>query len=165
MDTELRNRKAAGDDQQDPLASTGISSANKHHHQPSSSSTLSPDSAFTNGFGADPEKNGTGHSRVPSDGLTRFPLGRKLTETQKESLVKESAETAYGKTPNGTSKFFSSTLWFACFIFSLLFLIVYYADLMGCWAAMVCLKRCRFYYWCSHGSHKEKKKKKRKGMV
>ncbi|KAF9299164.1 phosphatidylethanolamine N-methyltransferase [Linnemannia elongata] len=102
MDTELRNRKAAGDDQQDPLASTGISSANKHHHQPSSSSTLSPDSAFTNGFGADPEKNETGHSRVPSDGLTRFPLGRKLTETQKESLVKESAETAYGKTPNGT---------------------------------------------------------------
>ncbi|KAK3809897.1 MAG: phospholipid methyltransferase-domain-containing protein [Linnemannia elongata] len=103
MDAELRNRKAAGDDQQDPLASTGLSSANKHHHhQPSPSATLSLDSASTNGSGADPEKNGTGHSRVPSDGLTRFPLGRKLTETQKENLVKESAETAYGKTPNGT---------------------------------------------------------------
>ncbi|KAF9542338.1 phosphatidylethanolamine N-methyltransferase [Mortierella hygrophila] len=103
MDTELRNRKAAEGDQQDPLAPTGLSSANKHHdHLPSSSATLPLDSAFANGSGADLEKNGTGHNRVPSDGLTRFPLGRKLTETQKENLVKESAETAYGKTPNGT---------------------------------------------------------------
>jgi phosphatidylethanolamine N-methyltransferase len=118
MDTELRNRKAAGDDQQDSSASTGLSSANKHHHhQPSSSTTLSPDPALTSGFGVDHEKNGSGHSRVPSDDLTRFPLGRRLTETQKESLVKESAETAYGKTPNGTSKF--SICWqlfiFFCF--------------------------------------------------
>ncbi|KAF9140205.1 phosphatidylethanolamine N-methyltransferase, partial [Linnemannia schmuckeri] len=103
MDTELRNRKAAGDGQHDPSASTGLSSANKHHHhQPSSSTMLSPNSAFTNGFDADPEKNGSGHSRVLSDDLTRFPLGRELTEAQKENLVKESAEMAYGKTPNGT---------------------------------------------------------------
>lgn len=106
MDTELRNRKAAGDDRQDSSASTGLSSANiHHHHQPSSSTTLSSDSAFTNGSGADYEKNRSGHTRLPSDELTRFPLGRKLTETQKENLVKESVETAYGKTPNGTSKF------------------------------------------------------------
>ncbi|KAF9088033.1 phosphatidylethanolamine N-methyltransferase [Mortierella sp. GBA35] len=100
MDTDLRNRKAAGYDQQDTLASTGLSSANKlHQHQSSSSSTPSPDSAYTNG---DPEKNGSGHNRVLSDDLTKFPLGLKLTESQKENLVKESAETAYGKTPNGT---------------------------------------------------------------
>ncbi|KAG0369449.1 phosphatidylethanolamine N-methyltransferase [Mortierella sp. AD032] len=103
MDTELRNRKAAGDDQQQGSseASTGLSSANKHHHQQASSptATLSPDSAFANG---DLQKNGSGHNRVLSDELTRFPLGRKLTETQKENLVKESAEAAYGKTPNGT---------------------------------------------------------------
>jgi len=103
MDTELRNRKAAGDDQHDPSASTGVSSANKHHHQPSS--TVSSDSALTNDdLGTDQQNTGGGHNRVPSDELTRFPLGRRLTETQKENLVKESAKTAYGKTPNGTSK-------------------------------------------------------------
>ncbi|ORZ04453.1 phospholipid methyltransferase-domain-containing protein [Lobosporangium transversale] len=45
--------------------------------------------------------NGT-RTQVLSDELTEFPKGHKLTATQKENLVKESAETAYGKTPNGT---------------------------------------------------------------
>lgn len=44
------------------------------------------------------------HSRLLSDDLTNFPSGYKLTAGQKENLVKESAETAFGKTPSGTSK-------------------------------------------------------------
>ncbi|KAF9932021.1 phosphatidylethanolamine N-methyltransferase [Linnemannia zychae] len=101
MDSEIRNRKAVGEGRHDPSLSTGHSSTNKLQ-QPTPSTTLLSESTPANDPSAGQEMTGSGHNRLPSDDLTRFPLGRKLTDTQMQSLVKESAETAYGKTPNGT---------------------------------------------------------------
>ncbi|KAG0253722.1 phosphatidylethanolamine N-methyltransferase [Mortierella polycephala] len=107
MDSEFRSRKTAPPP--DPL-SAGVSTANKHH----SSATLTSDSTLkANGEAhADSDGNGNGrtngrrttgsHSRMLSDDLTHFPSGHKLTTKQQEKLAKESEETAYGKTPNGT---------------------------------------------------------------
>ncbi|KAF9926022.1 phosphatidylethanolamine N-methyltransferase [Mortierella alpina] len=121
MDSELRSRKAPSVPGLDPASSSsGVSTANKHHvlsSQPSDSTMLA--NRQTNG---DPHEDlgnhddalrsqklqhGTdtptaSHSRVLSDDLTHFPSGYKLTVGQKENLVKESAETAFGKTPSGT---------------------------------------------------------------
>lgn len=105
MDSELRNRKPTSEDTEAPSQS-GLSTANKHHQLSGSSSD--PSRAHTNGEPIEngpqngPDARSREHARVMSEDLAIFPPGRSLTDTQKESLAKESVETAYGKTPNGT---------------------------------------------------------------
>lgn len=117
MDSEFRNRKHTPEDPEESSAG-GLSTANKHHHLLPSASSLSSVSAYdstshvyTDGEtpGNTQQKStafprGREHARVMSEELTIFPSGHTLTDIQKESLAKESVETAYGKTPNGTSK-------------------------------------------------------------
>ncbi|CAO3574883.1 unnamed protein product [Mortierella alpina] len=122
MDTELRSRKAPfvpGLDPASSSASSGVSTANKHHVSSSHSANATlqvndqTNGEFLESVDDDAQSsqtrsvNGTdsptaSHSRVLSDDLTHFPSGYKLTAGQKENLVKESAETAFGKTPSGT---------------------------------------------------------------
>ncbi|KAG0366159.1 phospholipid methyltransferase-domain-containing protein [Gamsiella multidivaricata] len=113
MDSELRNRKPVTDD---PLDTTlpftaGLSTANKHHHCDGASASdingntegvADTDENSSNGNGTVSTSPRAARGRVQSDGLTTFPSAQKLTAAQKENLVKESEETAYGKTPNGT---------------------------------------------------------------
>ncbi|KAF9353259.1 phosphatidylethanolamine N-methyltransferase [Mortierella sp. NVP85] len=112
MNSELRNRKPAPEDSEESTVG-GLSTANKHHHLAASvasppangSTSHAPVSEETLGS---PQHKGIAfprareHTRVQSEDLTIFPSGHTLTDTQKESLAKESVETAYGKTPNGT---------------------------------------------------------------
>ncbi|KAG0203149.1 phosphatidylethanolamine N-methyltransferase [Mortierella sp. GBA30] len=102
-ESELRSRRA-----QPPLdsAPVGVSTANKLQ---SSTQKVSSESTMQNGLpnentseDANNSSSGLNRPRVPSDDLTNFPSGKKLTKVQKENLVKESAEIAFGKTPNGT---------------------------------------------------------------
>ncbi|KAI1293973.1 phosphatidylethanolamine N-methyltransferase, partial [Mortierella claussenii] len=138
MDSELRNRKSALGDPSASLpdlissddshhhstaaAASGVSTANKHHGGPTSATTTTTATVLNNddeeeennssknqALGSHPGSNGL-HSRAHSDEVTLFPAGEKLTTTQKENLVKESAETAYGKTPNGTNEHDTLTL-------------------------------------------------------
>ncbi|KAF9432528.1 phosphatidylethanolamine N-methyltransferase [Entomortierella beljakovae] len=87
MDSELRNRKAApGEpdlDLGEILPSTGLSTASKHHH-------LSPSTKATTLV-----SNGNGSIKDQESEQDQSPV-------QHNNLEKESIETAYGKTPNGT---------------------------------------------------------------
>ncbi|KAG0028758.1 phosphatidylethanolamine N-methyltransferase [Podila clonocystis] len=90
MDSELRNRKATQEHPSTQGQGNGaISSSNKLHAH------------------ADHIANGTTtatgeETRDSTDSLTSFPAGHTLTDSQKANLSKESEETAFGKTPNGT---------------------------------------------------------------
>lgn len=115
MDSELRNRKLSPEDPEESLAG-GLSTANKHHqHLSPSSDPVSVNGSTSHihtgveNYGhtqqkEDPLPHAKEHPRAMSEELTVFPSGHTLTDTQKESLAKESVETAYGKTPNGSSK-------------------------------------------------------------
>jgi len=110
MDSDLRNRKPASDDPDGSSAdAAGLSTANKYHHPSSSASYAHGDNEDLRKDTPDPVAdidNAAKRPRALSDELIAFPSGHKLTAAQKENLAKESEETAYGKTPNGTSTYY-----------------------------------------------------------
>ncbi|KAF8932158.1 phosphatidylethanolamine N-methyltransferase [Dissophora ornata] len=108
MDSELRNRKPASDDPDGSLTdAAGLYTANRYRYPSSSAPYVHGDSGDLRKDATDPvtdtdTDSGAKRPRALSDELTAFPSGHRLTATQKENLAKESEETAYGKTPNGT---------------------------------------------------------------
>ncbi|KAG0296950.1 phosphatidylethanolamine N-methyltransferase, partial [Dissophora globulifera] len=109
MDSELRNRKPAPTDPvSDDAANTeGLSSANKHHHHftpPASriADIKDPQEIVPNADPGTETAMFAPHSPLLAAELKSLPQSHTLTATHKENLAKDSEQTAYGKTPNGT---------------------------------------------------------------
>ncbi|KAF9207344.1 phosphatidylethanolamine N-methyltransferase [Haplosporangium sp. Z 27] len=84
MDSELRNRKVSSTESE----VNGTSSSNKMHSISTTSVTTTTSSES--------------HEALKRDSTESDSSARSLTELQKENLVKDQEQVAFGKTPNGT---------------------------------------------------------------